>query len=237
MSIDPGDVVLMWNRYGENHDLACRAERAGATVLVAENGYLHGRHDGGDYYALAIGGHNGSGRWHVGGRERWDALGVELKPWRTDGEHIVVAPNRPFGRPDMMMPLNWASDAERRLRRLTTRPIKVRAHPGNNPPTVPLEDDLRAAWAVVIWASSAGVKALVDGVPVICEAPYWICKGAADANAECVEKIDDRGGLVTREAALRRLAWAQWSVNEIASGEPFRYLLSDTRQAESAAAL
>jgi hypothetical protein len=38
-----------------------------------------------------------------------------------------------------------------------------------------------------------------------------------------------------RRIALERLAWAQWTVEEIASGEAFRYLLSDTRQSQSAA--
>src|SRR5687767_11497644 len=84
--IERGDVVVMWNRYAENHELANRVEREGGVVLVAENGYVG---PGGvsphameprSVYALAIGGHNGSGSWTWGGPERWDVLGVALKP-------------------------------------------------------------------------------------------------------------------------------------------------------------
>ena len=228
-----GDVLCVWNRYGHIEQIADRFEAEGGTVLVAENGYVKGRHDGGDYYALAIHGHNGSGRWHVGGTERWNALGVELKPWRTEGKNILVAPNRTFGMRGTVMPANWAEDVAQRLRKMTRREVRIRHHPGNNAPAVPLERDLRDAWAVVIWASSVGVKALIDGIPVICEAPYWICKGAAAQTWDAMHEAHD--WTAARLAALQRLAWAQWTVQEIGTGEPFRHLLRATRQAEIAA--
>lgn len=219
-----GDVLAIWNRYHEREQVADRFEAAGGTVLVAENGYVRGRHDGGDYYALAVHGHNGSGQWHIGGSERWESLGIELKPWRTEGRHILVAPNRPFGMRGTVMPANWADECAKRLRKLTTREVRIRCHPGNGPSSVPLADDLRGAWAVVIWSSSVGVKALIEGVPVICEAPYWVCKRAAhtdwlDANLAHVD-MDER-----RLAAMQRLAWAQWSIDELKSGQAFQHVL------------
>jgi hypothetical protein len=36
---------------------------------------------------------------------------------------------------------------------------------------------------------------------------------------------------------MQRLAWAQWELREVESGEAFRSLLSDSREIESAAAL
>jgi hypothetical protein len=232
---EKGTVFVSWNRYEQNHPICSRIEQAGGVALIAENGFIKGPLDGGSYYALAIGGHNGSGRWHVGGSDRWNALGIELKPWRTVGEHILVAPNRSFGMPGMAMPPDWARDVEKRLRKVTDKPIRVRQHPGRTAPAVPLERDLESAWACVIWASSVGVKALIAGVPVICEAPHWICEGAAGRTLDIeVEQPCMRDRLQT----LQSLAWAQWSVEELASGEPFRrLLLPDTEQAESAAAV
>lgn len=239
-SVQAGDVVCMWNRYSENHQLANRVEAAGGIVLVAENGYVgpggvspH-QMDPREIYALAIGGHNGSGTWAVGGPERWDALGVELKPWRTDGEHILICPNRSFGRPDMIMPLNWAHDVAKRLLRITKRPIRIRPHPGNGAPTKPLADDLRGAHACVIWSSSAGLQALIAGVPVIREAPHWIAEHAAWSDIVAVEDSQCAASVMAttdehddcgRPFTMRRLAWAQWHVSEIATGEPFRHLL------------
>jgi hypothetical protein len=196
-SFDPDTVFVSWNRYFENHDFCTKLEKAGGVCLIAENGYVNGRHDGGDYYALAIGGHNGSGRWYVGGPERWDALGVELKPWRAEGDHILVCPNRNFGRPDMIMPANWARDVKARLQRLTKRPVRVRPHPGNDAPKTPLSADLKGAHCVVIWSSSAGVKALIEGIPVISHSPFWICKRSG---------VRSRLTRTRRAAAVRRSA-------------------------------
>jgi hypothetical protein len=211
-------VVLMWNRYDSNHALASRVESSGGKVLVAENGYLgkggsvpkwdvhpHGPQPG-DYYALALGGHNGSGVWPVGGIERWQRLGIELKPMRSDGDYILICPSRNFGRPDMLMPTDWAQREARRWLAQGYR-VVVRQHPGNDKPARGIEVDLQGAKRVVIWASSSGLHALIAGIPVEHHAPHWIGAGTI------------------REDIFHRLAWAQWTVEEIASGEPFRNLL------------
>lgn len=238
----PGDVLVTWNRYWSVEQIADRFEAQGGTVLVAENGYVQGRHDGGDHYALAIHGHNGSGTVRVGGPERWAALGVQLKPWRTEGKHILVAPNRSFGMRGFIMPDKWGERTADALRKVTKREVRLRPHPGNNRPSVLLENDLRDAHCVVIWSSSVGVKALIEGIPVVCCAPWWICKKATlplDAYGaaidspiafQCDESMD-----MARQYAMEELAWSQWSVGEIASGFPFRHLLGQVHNLPSEA--
>lgn len=232
----PGDVLLLWNRYGHWHDQACRFEAAGGTVIVAENGYIapggvspHSMKDR-DVYAIALHGHNGSGWTPDGDASRWDALGVDLQPWRVDDGtgHILVCPNRSFGTPGRIMPPEWADTVRRRLERVTKREVRVRAHPGNSAPEKPLADDLANCWAVVIWHSSAGVWALIAGVPVICMAPFWIAKDAAGSALEQIESPLTPDRL----PVMRRLAWAQFSLAEISSGYAFEVLL----QREAAAA-
>jgi len=220
--IEPGDALLIWNRYGQYHELATQVQKRGGTVLVAENAYVGVDRADRRRYAIANGGHNGSGAWPIGGRERWDELGIALKPWRTEGEHILVAPNRSFGMPGFIMPPNWAESVVTRLRRVTKRPIRVRPHPGNGPPKTPLIEDLRGAWAVVIWSSSVGCEALIEGIPVICESPWWIAKPATLKLLADLETTK----LPDRMPAFARLAWAQWSVGEIESGVPFQYLFN-----------
>jgi len=228
----PGDVMVCWNRYYQTEQIADRFEAEGGTVLVAENGYIHGRHDGGDFYALAIHGHNGSGTVRVGGPERFGALGVELKPWRTEGKHILVAPNRSFGMRGFVMPERWGENTAEQLCKVTKREVRLRLHPGNNRPAVPLEDDLRDAHCVVIWSSSVGVKALIAGIPVVCCAPWWVCKKAThplDAYGLAIDDVrafpcDDSADMI-RLYAMEDLAWAQWSVEEIKSGMAFEHLL------------
>lgn len=228
----PGDVLVIWNRYGGGHDVACRFEREGGVVLVAENGYLN---PGGgtpkfdvhtkdgptpdDHYAIGLGYHNDAGCWPAGGPERWDALRCEVRPWRSDGAHVLVLPNRSFGIPGRMMPADWPDRTAEKLRRATRREVRVRAHPGNDRPARALSVDLEGAWAAVVWSSSAGVHALLAGVPTFCEAPAWSMKDAASYGP-----IDDPT-LPDRLPAFRRLAWGQWRVREIEAGAPFRALL------------
>lgn len=224
-----GNVLLIWNRYGAYHDQASAFERGGGTVLVAENGYLGKDAAGQQMYALARGGHNGSGQWYQGGPGRWDSLGVNLTPWRVDGGHILVCGQRGIGAPGMASPPNWHEVVAAKLRTLTKRQVRVRTHPGNGQPAVPLADDLRGAWACVIWSSSAGVQALVAGIPVLYDAPHWICAGAAVPYSETwvnsllylEQPLHDNA---TRLAALQGMAWAQWTLAEIEAGEPFRRL-------------
>lgn len=236
-------LLVIWNRYGHVHEVAKRVEAAGGNVIVAENGYI-GKggtepkfdvHPGGPkphhYYALARGWHNGRGEWFHVGPERFAALGVELKSWRTAGEHILVCPNRSFGVGEQVMPEDWADRTAARLQKLTKRRVVIRRHPGNNAPKRPLAADLENAWAVVIWSSGAGVHALAAGIPVFCEAPFWIMKHAAAHGM-----IDDPilPDPMTVRANFEYMASAQWTLSEIESGEPFRHLLRAPLQAQVA---
>jgi hypothetical protein len=224
---DAETVYVSWNRYSSGHDICSRAEAAGGIALIAENAYVgingSSPHDSEcrDSYALAPSYHNDSRYVRDGGPERWAALGIELKPWRGRGDHILICANRSFGTPGRVMPADWAGQAERCLRTLTKREIRTRPHPGNAPPRKPLVEDLAGAWCVVQWHSSAGVHALIAGIPVICCAPAWICKGAAGSELSQIESPP----MPERLPAMERLAWGQWTVAEIASGEAFRAVL------------
>lgn len=233
----PGDCVVVWNRYGPYDAEAKKFEAAGAAVIVVENGYL-GHHedeyrklftpDGDQIYAMALWHHNGGGNWWVGAPGRWREQGIHVKPWRTDGKHVLVLPQRGIGPPGVAMPNGWENRALTRLKKMTQRPVRVRSHPGNSPTQKPLEDDLRGAWCVVLWASGGGLKAICAGVSVFYDFPKWIGAPASwpfsDDNLDVVEApfMYDKA----REEMLDRLAWAQWTVPEIATGEPFRKLMS-----------
>lgn len=228
---DKNTLLVIWNRYAEMHELALRVERAGGRVLVAENGYVgHGGgtpkfqvHPAGPqpghYYALAEGYHNGGGTWRDGDDDRWGRLDVQLAPWREGGDYLLVCPNRSFGVPGRAMPTDWAEKTAASLKKSAKLPVRVRVHPGNDAPKRALAEDLAGAAAVFIWSSSCGVHALAAGIPVFCAAPYWILKGAAFSGFATKWDYPDR------LPHFRRMAWAQWTCEEIASGKPFRHLL------------
>lgn len=226
------DVLVIWNRYGTGEAYARKFESVGAKVVVAENGYIGKDKNGIQFYALALEHHVGAGKWasgRVGEEFRFPKLGVELRHWREvtpeDGE-LVILPQRGIGPASVAMPADWPEQALAAARKLTDRHVRIRPHPGNNEPQIPLEVDLANAHAAIIWASSAGVKALALGVPVFYAFPKWIMGPAAlpfpppGPTLEVV-KMDDKA----RADAFERLAWAQWTVEEIATGDPFRRLL------------
>lgn len=212
----PGDVLLIWNRYGGAAEQAWHFERNGAAVLVAENSPL------GD---MLLGRHYSLARSHVamtggaipdGGPARWDSMGVSLAPWRTGGAETVILGQRSIGHPDVASPRGWAETVQRKIGG------QIRQHPGTGP-AVPLADDLRNAGAVVTWSSAAAVQALALGVPVWHAHPAFIGAAAARPLAEWGK--DARRDDAARLAAFRRLAWAIWTLDEIRAGEAIRCAL------------
>lgn len=218
------DVLVIWNRYGFWHEEACRFERAGARVVVAENGYLGKSWRDGEWFALAIGHHCGAGQWVVGDLKRWTELDVEMKPWRDDGSEIVVLGQRGIGEPGIASPPGWAESVAPRVGG------RIRRHPGINAAALPLEQDLRRASAVVVWTSTAALWALLWGIPCWCAYPEWIGAAAGRPLAQFGrEPLRDDAA---RLAVFGRLIWAQWRLSEIRSGAAFAHLLGlETKEA------
>ena len=229
----PGDLLVTWNLIGAMQGEAARFRQAGATVIVAENGYLgaelnhHNKpfdSEGRQLYALALDRHAGAGNWPVGDASRWVSQGIGVYPWRTDGEHLLVLGQRGIGEPGVAAPRGWAELATQTLKHHTSRPVRIRPHPGREPEKArPLLEDLEGCWAVVVWSSNAGLQALCRGYPMICDFSKWIGfhagKSMLHIETPCLDDL-------RREEVLTRVAWAQYSIDEIASGWPFKWLLS-----------
>lgn len=220
----PDDMVVIWNRYGRFATAAEACEGAGGKALIVENGYMGRDQKDLQFYAIAEGGHMGSGRWHVGGPERWEALGFELAPWRKDGGHVLVCAQRGIGSPLMASPPGWHDKAAAELATYTSREIRVRLHPKDKRNPSPaggpsLADDLAGAWVCVVWSSASAIQALVAGIPAIHAAPHHV---AALAMGNRLAQVEDPP-MGDRVPGLVAMAWAQWSVDEIGAGAPFRH--------------
>ncbi|MFQ5954708.1 MAG: hypothetical protein ACE5JZ_06575 [Kiloniellales bacterium] len=223
----PGDVLVTWTVHRGHKELAARRfEAEGGQVVVCEEAYFR-RVNREKHFALALHDHNGAGRWPVGGPERWQRFGIELKPWRRDGRHVLVREQRGIGSTKMASPPDWHLATAERLRAVTGRPIVIRWHPKSRAEPEkaraqpPLAQALEGCWAVVTWASAIAAAALVAGVPVFVEAPHHVLEGAVNGGIEVI----DRPAYPDRLPAFRRLAWAQWSIAEIEGGQAFERLL------------
>ena len=198
-----GDIFVTWNRIGAGDNYARQFEKRGLPVLVAENAAWGNEFAGKAWYTIARGFHNTAGCFPVGDPMRWDALNVTLPEWRTEGETVIL-PQRGIGSKPTKMPNNWPQNAKSKYGG------RIRSHPGKNK-SKPLEDDLANCGRVITWGSGAAIKALLMGIPVTSDMPDWI--GAQDNTTQ--GRLD----------MFRRLAWAQWTLEEIAEGLPFRRLL------------
>lgn len=208
------DLLVLWNlKRGSDETAAALWEKRGGTVLVVENGYLQKIDK--TYYAISVHGHNGSGWFPVGDEDRFSKLGFELKDWH-DGSYELVCGQRGIGSSLMASPHMWGEKLCMKLEAGKTK-TKFRPHPGNFVAKVPLEKDLAGARQCHIWSSGAGVRALVEGVPVKHYAPHWIC---------------DNMHSTVREAALHRMSHGQWHHEEIATGEPLARVLDQLEHAK-----
>jgi hypothetical protein len=218
----PDDVLVTWNRYGQNDRVARLFEAKGLPVLVAENGYLGNDFAGAKWYAISRNQHNGCGSWPEGGADRWDSLGVKLEPWRSVGEVVILA-QRGIGPEGVAMPPRWCHWMQGELAKKGVS-ARLRPHPGRHP-APSLEQDLAKAGCVVTWSSGAALKALMMGVPVYHGLIRWIGKSCAKPAHHLLREYAPFRDDAARLDMFRRLAWAQWRLEEIESGEAFRRLL------------
>ena len=208
---DKRDLLVLWTKKaGVEEQQADAWERNGGSVIVMENGYLQKVDK--TYYAISAHGHNGSGWFPIGNEDRFSKLGFELKPWRETEGYRLICGQRSIGSASMASPPMWGEKLAERFKSMGV-PHRFRKHPGNFASKTPLVDDLKGASVCTIWSSSAGVRALVEGVQVHHSAPNWVCAAG--------------NGPVARTQALHRMAHAQWHHEEIATGEPFARILED----------
>lgn len=160
--------------------------------------------------------------------KRFDALRLDIKPWRTTGSHIVICPQSDqFMRDVIEYPGNWLHDTLKALRQLTDRELRVRPWQGNKREWYrTLPDDLADCWALVTYSSASAVTAILSGVPAICTAEDTIARTMAGtlAQIEAPPMPDNR-----REWASI-VADNQWTIDEMRSGLAWRMCAGQNKQ-------
>ena len=181
---------------------------------------------------------------------RWKKIsqdtGLTLKDYQTSGNYILICLQRNGGWSmrglDVMQ---WCNTVIKELRRYTDRPIVVRGHPGDkklqtylklNMPGVtisstqrPIQDDLKNAWATVVYNSSPGVASLIEGVPVFALDPdpnysqYSEVVNHKLADIESPKTYD-------RQVWVERISMSHWKFAELISGEAWAFMRSYVRQ-------
>ena len=169
-------------------------------------------------------------------------LGIKIKPWREDGEHICLFLNRgiggfsTFGKPCY----EWASQTVKELRKHTKRPILIRSHrhAGMTPELkqdlenldyvlahykdvkhtrlgeTSIYDDLKNAWACITYTSTAGAVAMLEGIPMFSmHQANFSHKWTAGLLNEIENPL-----LVDRDYFISHFVNAHWTLDEVRSG-------------------
>lgn len=228
----PEDAAIVWNMTARSQRTIDKAKAAGAALLVSENGYFGSDHNGHQHYAIALDGHNGSGRWHVGDPDRLKKFNLCFRPMRKFGGtgNVLIAAQRGIGSAKMRSPYKFEDDAAMGVIKRGCNAV-IRPHPGRDEPAIPLGVQLADSSAVVVWSSNVATKALIHGVPAYYCAPHIVTAGAAmNYHHDWLKTPTEE----ERQEAFQRAAWAQWSLAEIESGEAIKTLL-DVHQGRLAA--
>lgn len=206
-------------------------------IVLMDSGYVR-RGDGVDNYQMvALDGLNGRGgfRFDKADSKRWPDLGVEIAPWREDGNHILVVGQVPWDASvQNSMHVKWLRDTVHELQRHTKRPIRFRPHPkawqhcppikGASYSRRAIEKDLEDCWCAVTFNSNVGVDAVLAGVPVIAMDRGSMAYDVADHDLRSVEAptIHEH-----RQIWAERLAYTQWNLEEMQQGLPWRHLFDE----------
>jgi hypothetical protein len=127
---------------------------------------------------------------------RLKALGIEVKPRREGGKHIVACQQSDEFMRVVGEGVDWLRKAVAATF-LEAYPVVYRS----KGETRPLLEDLKHARALITWSSTAAVTALLEGVPVKCSVQCCACHAGKDR---------------ARWAAV--LAGQQWTLDEMAAG-------------------
>ena len=211
-----------------------RQRQKNLDVIVLETGYIN-RGDGENHhYAAGFNGLNGRADFKNKNMpdDRVKKLGVELKPWKEPGGSVVVCGQVPWDASvEGTDHPKWCQATVEKLRDYTDRRIVFRPHPlarnamkplwGCVTSADPFIEDLKTAHAVVTFNSNSGVEALLAGVPMFAADQGSMCWGIANKSLMSID-VPNRPD---REQWLNDLCYAQWTLDEMKSGDAWRHLL------------
>lgn len=151
--------------------------------------------------------------WHNGikkfSSDRFEKLNLEISPQKSTGSYIIVS--EPTEDASNYYDLqNWTNNTVEELKKYTDR--KIILHNRNS--KVPLDELLKNAWAFVSDHSSAGFKAMLKGVPAFYT--NKTLKEVGDIRNIEKHKINEK--------IISNLAYCQWTLAEIASGEAWHFI-------------
>ena len=155
------------------------------------------------YFRIVFNGfiHNGKGDYPD---DRLKKLNLQIEEQNTSGHYIILSEPSDIMKKIYNKP-NWVNDTKKILKTYSDRKLVVH----NKFSKESLDDLLKNAWAFVSLQSTAGFKAMQKGVPA-----YF-----TDQSLKSVSKIENIENPKIDYKVFNNLAYGQWTLDEIGSGE------------------
>lgn len=239
----PSDVAVIMGTFKRFIPISYRRgnvyhkqQAQGLKTVILETGYINRGAGPENHYAAGLDGLNGRAWFNNQGSssDRLLKLGVNVEPWRTDGDHVLLCGQVPWDASvDFINFTEWAHRTAGRLQTLTTRRIVYRPHPLAFTPTPDgcwrstnkvLADDLKNCWACVTFNSNSAVEAAIAGIPVFAFDEGSMALSIANISLDRIESPN----MPDRTQWLSDLCYAQWTPAEMRSGETWRRLFPST---------
>lgn len=243
------DLVLSFNipKYLDKDNFSFESEiwktqaERGDSVLVFEAGYVNRELDNPKpYFSLGFNGLNGRAKFVRENMpsDRWDKLGVEIKPWREGGNIILFCGQIPddgavqhFDYENLLT--STMIEVGNRFNKLVT----FRPHPLHNkkeyifPQRIfiseneNIKEDFEDCFCVCAANSNSLVEATIEGIPTItCDYEGCMVKSVTNKLEDIIELGGNKLSTFDRESWKNNLAYSQWTCEEMLSGEAWQHL-------------
>ena len=235
--------VLFNGRMGGNRDIWERNVRQSKPTIVLEVGGIKR----GTTWKVAINGINRDAYFHENGKsnDRATQLGLQLKPWRNDGEYILICGQHDKSLQWKNMPRmsQWVMSKIEEIQKHTKRPIMFRPHPRCKLEAIEHQyknvfrqeprhitgsyDDFdmgfNNVYTTISHSSNPGIHSILEGVPAFVSSSSLAYDVAND-----IDFLHDIENPIRpdRQQWLNDYAWTEYTIEEISQGLPLKHLTS-----------
>lgn len=202
-------------------------------VLVMEHGYMINRHK---WISLGWDGLNNNANFlnEDVSFDRWnDIFREHMKPWKFDGEYILFCGQVPG---DMSLNgkilVDWYIPTAQKASKEYRLPVVWRPHPLDKfgsrikipkaklDVKTPLTESLKKAAAIMAFNSNSLIDGVMSGVPPIAFDKGTMTWDLCAKNYEPLKRLD-------REDWGRKMAYTQWSLDEIENGTAIKHIFKE----------